>query len=352
VIYTNGKSKTIATTDKDLEIYSVSNQGKCIYAIDDVNAQLCFIDQQGEIKELQNDISADQIWGTNLAGTEIAFCKDNSIYISAYGTEKKKLFSSQYNNMSIVNTWEGSLELENTYEDSQVLESFASHFYLSDETLYYVDQNFEKTKVADEVMEASVTEDEKTVFYAYGERRAIYKYNASTETKEKIVDYEDFYLDYFLITPDGKDLYYINKYSEDTVGLYYYDGKEAVLITDDIESIYEIFIYNGMLFYEYGEYYIDDFRGDKQREGSSAVHDLYCYQKEKKCDQIVAEGIPSSTGYGALWSTTPSLMENIYAGNNTMGYCVLDGGTMEYFVSASGTKFQSVLEINYDLNSD
>lgn len=299
MLYMDGESTKI---EKNMTVYSVSNKGKYIYAVDNENSRLYVLNAKGESEKVQSDAS---ILDVSPDGTQILFHSGSNVYVSVKGGEKQKLFSSDSLNVDMVNT----------YTNSLTASGYGSHFYFDNHgnVLYYVDKSFETTKIASSVTKAYVTEDEKTVFYVKG--GAVYEYKLSAgEDEKRVKDYSSS-AGLFAVAQDGKSIYYVNTDEE----LCCFAGDEATVIEDEGEDVYALYLHkDGTLFYLFDRTYnaIDDYY----------VADLYCYQKGK------AKSLASD-------------VSSVSMGVNTLCYTTYDGDEYEYFVSGSGIKFKSVFQI-------
>lgn len=309
VLYTEGTSRRIA---ENMNVYSVSDGGKYIYAVDTEKLRLYVLNERGESEKIQSDVTVCAI---NADCTEILFYSGEKLYVSVKGGEKQKLFSTERSyGYKVVRTCSSNL----TYYD---MENF-NHFYLDtgNNILYYVDKNYETTKIAGSVDMAYTTENEKTVYYK--KNGSIYAYSLSAQEAEKLI--KDMGDDMsFMVSEDGKAIYYINEDGE----LCCYDGEETVVVEEDGDEVEGMGIApDGTLIYLFDMTSYDG--------ASYSVGDLYYWQKGGRVRQLTSD------------------VCGMVAYSDRFLYYTYDGDTVEYYISGSGVDdFKLIYSQNVEADS-
>lgn len=299
VLYIEGTSRRIA---ENMTVYSVSDKGKYIYAVDTEKQGLYVFNEKGESEKIQNDVTVKAV---NADSTEILFSSGEKLYVSVKGGEKQKLFSlEQPYGYKMVGTYKSN-HLSASYITYYDMKNF-NHFYLNtgNSILYYVDEKYETTKIASSVDSAYTTENEKTVYYE--KNGSIYAYSLSTQEAEKVIKDMGEETD-FIVSADGKEIYYINEDGE----LCCYDGEEIVVVEEDGDEVEGMGITrDGTLIYL--------FDMTSYENTSYSVGDLYYWQKGGRAKQLASD------------------VCGIMVCNNRFLYATYDGDTLEYFISNSG----------------
>lgn len=226
-LYASGKSTKIA---KD-GIYPVtlSNGAKKIYAYDSEGESLVLYNAKGE-KVGKIGGSASKNFVVNQDHTDIIFTDGEKTYISVDGGEKVKLAS--VNMLYPVLPKSTTMITTRSYGTVYTygISNFKNIIVRGGGSLYYLNSKYEtENKISD--ASSAMTADGSTVYYYKNEN--LYSKNIKKADAEQ-VKIASKLASNFVISSDGKTVYYINEDDE----LHSYKGTKDTKLADDVDYVY------------------------------------------------------------------------------------------------------------------
>lgn len=199
-LYADGTSSQIGDNYVPL---GISDDRSLIYVLNSENA-LCVLNEAGNLTaKVCSDVATDSFY-FSADMTNVVFNDGEFTYISMHGQSKIRLIAD------VAAPLTEKLFYTDSKNTGAVCENLYETFYCSADgdysTLYYINNNLEKTDVADNVKMYVVT-DKKSVVYL-DSQYDIYKYKKGTNT----LIHKDAYN--IQATSDGKYIYYIDSASE------------------------------------------------------------------------------------------------------------------------------------------
>ena len=229
--YTNGKATKI--DNNGLEVISVSNSGKYIYAYDSSEETLYVLNKKGDKEKITNNFLSTAYY-FNDDNTQILFYSSTSngvgTYISKKGEEKIKISSGICSVLlpEYVST-DGISNFLNQYYIDTSSNIFSS--LLNSVDVFYINKKGDKEDIVSSVSNPKLSSNGKYLFYInYND---IFRSKAEKDAKEQVIATSvDSDFDYAVID-EYKKVYYID---DDSALRFCKNGKDSEKISDDVDK--------------------------------------------------------------------------------------------------------------------
>lgn len=222
--YANISGKKYDLGDDFVRAMGISNDGKYIYVRDD-EKKLYLVNTKGEKNKIATSVDSVIFNNTN---DEVLCNSDGNSYLSVKGNEKQKLFSGSVVDMTPL--------IDREHIGAGVYIASNNGEYV----IYYVNSKKESEKLVSGIGGYKVSENRKKVYYTKSDSLYCIDAKSGAEPEKIGKNVSDYACD-----SNGKFAYYLNNKEE----LYYVkEGKEAVLVAEDVDGISEISA-AGILFY-------------------------------------------------------------------------------------------------------
>ena len=348
-IYTDGKSQKIAANlSYDYEMYCISPNGKTVgyysdsdmgyiwdgksnkelgknkipMAVSDGGKYIYFIRKESlyvqrgmnedSAERLESDINNIYSIFTNKDLSQIIVSNSDKSYISVNGGERRQLASPRAYDFIIPEGTE-VMQYYTGYGDYIFIlgiDSFAGTFFMNyNDSIMYINKNYESTGVAKNVDEAKLARDGKTLIYLKDGN--IYKVNGALPdaSSASVQLTKDDYIRTFKMQKDGGAVYYIDGNYE----LFYQKGAgKAVRICDEVEY-YDFGIFNK----NKNLYYIFD-------------------------DELYVSSGQKGTKIKAFQGDVTDIQVSMYPFYSYIVIETRDGNEINTYISTDGTKFELV----------
>ena len=215
---------------ENLVALSVSNGGKYIYAYNVDKDTVVAMNTKGDSLKIGSSMEMDYTFYVNSDHSQFLYCADGKWYVSVKGGEKIKL-SSKIEELFPVQPHVGPISHGSFGVENARVKDLSGRFYMGDDTLYFLNSDWELEEVADDVEIATISTDGKTVYYLD------YSANLCKVTAGKLdepIEIADDVYNYRMIS-DGSAVYYLD--NDDS--LFYCKGtKDAAHLADDVYNFY------------------------------------------------------------------------------------------------------------------
>lgn len=226
-LYNDGKTVEIG---EDYVPVCVSDSAKYTYCYkedsEDGTYDLYAVSAKGERTKIASDIKRYYLY-SNQDNTQLLFWSGDNCYVTEKGGDKVKVtgMSSAGSFYAIYDRYLSG----NAWSSSSTVGQLQGHYYYDDEnSLIYIDKDWNAEVISSNVSLACADDSGKTVFYL--ENGRLYKIDGAGAEAERLAS--DIFS--FVCTSDGAAVYYID--SDGT--LWYQKGtKSAQRIADDVESL-------------------------------------------------------------------------------------------------------------------
>ena len=241
---------------------TVSNGAKVIYCIDEEKRSLCTVDAKGNIEKIASDVD-DDCFFMNEDHTQMIFWANGKWYATVKGGEKIKLTSDvDFYPLNYQDAPVFSSGLVHTYPTGDLRGSFVE----LDDSVAYINKDWELEKVAKDVEFAMVSADGKTLTWLRDNGKL---YKATTAKLHNPIELAEDVWD-FAATPDGSAVYYIN---EDEELIWQKGTKEGKRIADDVDYVFTT--HDGYCFYESDDELFSVKDGGKKVRIADDLYDIY-----------------------------------------------------------------------------